>query len=73
MGACRREGLPTCDRSLSSASSAQALAACGDALVGTGQFAGRAALPDQDTFAVDGKIYAFNAVVNGHTAIYAQI
>lgn len=73
-GRLQTAGLPTCDRSLiDPASSAQALAACGDALVGTGQFAGRAALPDQDTFAVDGKIYAFNAVVNGHTAIYAHI
>jgi len=73
-GRLQTAGLPTCDRSLiDPATSAQALAACGPALVGTGHFAGKAALPDQETFPVDGKIFAFNAVVNGRTAIFAHV
>jgi hypothetical protein len=73
-GRLQTAGLPICDRSLiDPATSAQALAACRSALVGTGHFSGRAALPDQDTFAVNGKIYAFNAVVNGRTAIFAHV
>jgi len=73
-GHLQTAGLPTCDRSrIEPATSAQALAVCGPALVGTGHFAGRAALPEQETFPVNGKILAFNAVVNGHTAILAQV
>lgn len=73
-GHVQTAGLPTCDRSqINPATSAQALAACRPALVGTGHFSGRAALPEQDTFAVNGKIYAFNAVVNGRTAILAHV
>lgn len=73
-GHLQTAGLPTCDRSrIEPATSAQALAACGPALVGTGRFAGRAALPEQEPFAVNGKILAFNAVVNGRTAILAHV
>lgn len=73
-GHLQTAGLPTCDRSqIEPATSAQALAVCGPALVGTGRFVGRAALPEQEAFSVNGKIYAFNAVVNGQTAILAHV
>jgi len=67
-------GLPTCDRSrIDPASTAEALAACGPALVGSGHFAGMAALPEQEPFPVSGRILAFNAVVNGHRVIFAHV
>jgi hypothetical protein len=73
-GHLQTAGLPTCTRSqIEPATSAQALATCGPALVGTGQFVGRAALPEQEAFSVNGKIYAFNALVNGQTAILAHV
>jgi hypothetical protein len=73
-GHLETDGLPTCNRSqIDPATSAQALAACGPALVGTGRFVGKAALPGQEAFSVYGKILAFNAVVNGRTAIFAHV
>jgi len=73
-GHLETDGLPTCNRSqIDPATSAEALALCGSALVGTGRFIGKAALPGQEAFSVRGKILAFNAVVNGRTAIFAHI
>lgn len=73
-GHLQTAGLPTCDRSqIDPATSAEALAVCRPALVGTGHFAGRAALPEQEPFPVNGRILAFNAVVNGRTAILAHV
>lgn len=73
-GHLETDGLPTCNRSqIDPATSAEALALCGPALVGTGRFVGKAALPGQEAFSVYGDILAFNAVVNGRTAIFAHI
>lgn len=73
-GHMETDGLPTCNRSqIDPATSAEALAVCGPALVGTGRFIGKAALPGQEAFSVRGKILAFNAVVHGRTAIFAHV
>lgn len=68
------EGLPTCRRSeLEPATSEQALAACGDALVGEGRYSAALALPEQTTFPLHGRLLAFNAVIEGKRAILAHV
>jgi len=67
-------GLPTCRRSdLEPATSQQALAACGDALVGKGSYSAALALPEQANFPLHGRLLAFNAVVEGRRAILAHV
>lgn len=67
-------GLPLCDRSqIEAASSAQALIACGPALVGKGRFAGAVSFPEQTAFPLQGKILAFNARVDGGRGILAHV
>lgn len=67
-------GLPVCRRSqIESASSAQALAVCGPALVGRGRYVGAVAFPEQTAFPLQGRILAFNAVVDGGRAILAHV
>lgn len=68
------KGLPTCRRSqIEPATSKQALAACGPALVGEGRYEGALALPEQNTFPLQGRILAFNAIVGGRRAILAHV
>jgi len=68
------DGLPTCQRSqIEPATSTQALEACGPALVGEGRYLGALALPEQERFPLQGKVLAFNAVVNGKRAILAHV
>ena len=67
-------GLPTCRRSeLEPATSQQALEACRPALVGEGRYLGALALPEQNRFPLQGRILAFNAVVDGQRAILAHV
>lgn len=67
-------GLPVCQRSdIEAASSAQALDNCGEALVGAGRYTGAVAFPEQTAFPLQGKILAFNAVVDGGRAILAHV
>jgi hypothetical protein len=67
-------GLPTCRRSpLAPATSQQALEACRPALVGEGRYLGALALPEQDQFPLQGRILAFNAIINGQRAILAHV
>jgi hypothetical protein len=67
-------GLPRCRRSqVESASSQGAMAECGDALVGRGTYLARTAFPEQGAFPSDGKILAFNAVIDGRQAILAHV
>jgi hypothetical protein len=73
-GALDTTGLPTCRRSqLEPATSQQALEACRSALVGEGQYIGALALPEQDRFPLQGRILAFNAIVDGQRAILAHV
>ena len=68
------QGLPVCRRSqIESASAEQALAACREALVGRGRFAGAATFPEQSAFPLNGGILAFNSVVDGGRAILAHV
>jgi hypothetical protein len=67
-------GLPTCRRSqLEPATSQQALEACRPALVGEGRYVGALALPEQNRFPLQGRILAFNAIVDGQRAILAHV
>jgi hypothetical protein len=73
-GVLDSHGLPTCRRSqLEPATSRQALEACGPALVGEGRYLGALALPEQDRFPLQGRILAFNAVIDGQRAILAHV
>lgn len=73
-GQLNSHGLPLCGyRQLVAASPQQALAACGDSLVGGGAYIARTAFPEQDTFPSQGRILAFNGVYEGHQAIFAHI
>jgi hypothetical protein len=68
------EGLPTCKRGeIEAASSAQALAICRDALVGRGRYVAGVAFPEQEAFPLQGRVLAFNAVVDGDRAILAHV
>ncbi|HET7588757.1 MAG TPA: hypothetical protein VFK14_01015 [Solirubrobacterales bacterium] len=73
-GQIETKGLPTCRRSfLEPATAKQALAACGPALVGEGRYAAALALPEQANFPLQGRLLAFNAVVDGKRAILAHV
>ena len=67
-------GLPTCPKGrVEGATSAQALAACSDALVGTGRYRARTTFPESPTEPTVGKILAFNATLHGRQAILGQV
>jgi hypothetical protein len=67
-------GLPRCRYGqLVAATPEQVLAACGDALVGEGSYNAKTAFPEQETFPTEGRILAFNAVYEGHSAILAHV
>jgi hypothetical protein len=73
-GTLQNAGLPDCSlQKLESISSTGALRACGDALVGHGNVTSRITLPENGTFASNGKLLAFNGRYHGHTAIFAQV
>ncbi|HET9593203.1 MAG TPA: hypothetical protein VFP17_09835 [Solirubrobacterales bacterium] len=73
-GVIDTKGLPTCRRSqIEPATSQQALEACGAAMVGEGRYVGALALPEQDRFPLQGRVLAFNAVINGQRAILAHV
>jgi hypothetical protein len=69
------EGLPRCDRSqLEPATSEEALEACRPALVGEGRYAAEAlALPEQADYPLQGRLLAFNAVIDGKAVILAHV
>lgn len=68
------KGLPLCRRSqIEPATSKEALAVCGPALVGEGRYVGAVSLSEQNAFPLQGRILAFNAIVNGQRAILAHV
>jgi hypothetical protein len=68
------KGLPICRRfQIEPATSEQALEACGPALVGEGRYLGALALPEQSSFPLQGRVLAFNTVINGKRAILAHV
>ena len=68
------KGLPRCRRTdIDPSSTKQALAACGDALVGEGRFAAAVRLPEQSPFPSAGKVTAFNGIEHGKPVVFAHI
>jgi len=73
-GRIETKGLPVCNRSqIEAASSEQAMAVCGQALVGDGRYAAGVTFPEQETLPLEGTLLAFNAVIDGKRAILAHI
>jgi len=67
-------GLPVCRRGeIEPSSTAQALAICEAALVGSGSYDAEVAYPEQPAFRSQGVILAFNSIVDGHRAVLAHI
>jgi hypothetical protein len=69
-GVVDTHGLPVCSpRRLRSATTAGAIAACDDALVGRGRLRADVVLPDEAPLSIDTRLLAFNARVHGHRAL----
>lgn len=67
-------GLPVCLYSqLIAVAPPSALAACGPALVGEGEYLGKSAFPEQATFPSQGHILAFNGIYRGREVILAHV
>jgi DNA-binding beta-propeller fold protein YncE len=66
--------LPSCQMAeIQPATTAAALAACRDSLVGEGSFSARVLLPEQAPFPSTGRVYAFNGRWHGRPAILAHV
>src|SRR5215218_870825 len=73
-GRIETRGLPICRRSqIEAGTSKAALATCGEALVGTGRYVAGVNFPEQASFPLQGRILAFNTVVDGERAILAHV
>jgi hypothetical protein len=73
-GHLETRGLPTCTKEqIDLASSAEALKACGDALVGSGTYRARTTFPEQSQTPSHGKILAFNAKIGGKTVVLGHV
>jgi hypothetical protein len=69
-GVLDTRGLPVCKPSkLRNATTATALANCGDALVGRGRLEAQVHVPNQPAFAVHARLLAFNGRVRGRRAV----
>ena len=67
-------GLPLCtERDIQPATTQNALKACKDAQVGVGTFSASVGLSRQSPFPAVGKMFAFNARINGKPAILAHV
>lgn len=75
VGVLDRAGLPTCPSGrLRASSTANALAACGGALVGEGRVGGVLVLPEQEPTPFGGRVVAFNGrLPDGRPAILAHL
>ena len=73
-GLLQSKGLPSCPlRALQPASSERALASCGDALIGSGQFWAHIVLPDQGAYPTHGRLLIFNGRQKGKPVIFTHI
>jgi hypothetical protein len=73
-GLLQSKGLPTCAlRRLQPASTERALASCGDALIGSGQFWAHIVLPDQGAYPTHGRLLIFNGREKGRPVIFTHI
>ncbi len=74
LGRLDTRGLPKCRRRrIASAGSAEALAACGDALVGAGGIVARSSFAGQSKSTLRGELLFFNAVSRGRPLILAHL
>jgi hypothetical protein len=75
LGVLDRRGLPVCPAGrLRAASTAAALASCGDAMVGEGRVGGVIVLPEQEPSPFAGRVVAFNGrLSDGRPAILAHL
>ncbi len=73
-GLLQSRGLPTCPVSrIQPATTSRALSACGEALIGSGQFWANIVLPDQGAYRTQGRLSIFNGKSKGRPAVLAQI
>jgi hypothetical protein len=73
-GLLQSKGLPACKLSeIQPASTERALSACGDAVVGSGQFWAHIVLPDQGAYATHGRLLIFNGRQKGKPALLTHI
>jgi len=73
-GRIETKGLPVCRRpEIETGTSASAIAACGNALVGSGRYAAGVDFPEQSTFPLQGRLLAFNTTIDGERAILAHV
>ena len=73
-GRLRGRGIPTCGfDEIDTVSTQGSLAACGDALVGSGRFWASIVLPDQHPYATRGRLLMFNGRQRGKPVLFAHI
>jgi hypothetical protein len=73
-GLLQSKGLPSCRLSqIQPASSERALANCGDAVVGSGQFWAHIVLPDQGAYGTHGRLLIFNGRQKGGPVLFVHI
>jgi hypothetical protein len=73
-GLLQSRGLSTCRLSqLQPASTERAMANCGDALIGSGQFWAHIVLPDQGAYPTHGRLLIFNGKEGDHPVLYTHI
>jgi len=73
-GRLSTRGLPVCHRrQIDPATPSEALAVCGDALVGAGGLVAKTAFPEQANSILRGEILLFNGVEHGRPAILAHV
>jgi hypothetical protein len=73
-GLLQSKGLARCTpKEIEAVSSEQALANCGDALVGSGRFWATIVLPDQRPYPTRGRLLVFNGRSKGKPALFAHI
>jgi hypothetical protein len=73
-GLLQSRGLPACPlRRIQPASTQRALEACGDALIGSGQFWAHIVLPDQGAYPTHGRLLIFNGRQKGKPVIFTHI
>jgi hypothetical protein len=73
-GLLQSRGLPACPLArIQPASTERALASCGDALIGSGQFWAHIVLPDQGAYPTHGRLLIFNGQQKGKPVIFTHI
>jgi len=73
-GLLQSKGLPVCPtKAIQPASTRRALAVCGNALIGAGQFWAQIVLPEQGSYPTHGRLLIFNGRLHGHPAILTHI